>query len=212
MPVDGVETTTPSRITPKILELCDKIGAKTKPVFVPVVPKPGAIIDECFENVKQLVDREGGELVLGWTIWEFPFVMLEAELHAVCLDDKKRLRDITPKSQRENQILFLPDPNATWDFDSPTHQEDNIRLPLTDHPLVIEWIAAAEEFSRLMRLFPRGEIDLTLNPSLSRALNNKVWLQERVKKEYLAQLHKPSRNGPCPCGSGKKYKRCCGGR
>ncbi len=20
----------------------------------------------------------------------------------------------------------------------------------------------------------------------------------------------PSRNGPCPCGSGKKYKRCCG--
>ena len=22
---------------------------------------------------------------------------------------------------------------------------------------------------------------------------------------------KPSRNAPCPCGSGKKYKRCCGG-
>lgn len=21
----------------------------------------------------------------------------------------------------------------------------------------------------------------------------------------------PTRNGPCPCGSGKKYKRCCGG-
>ena len=23
-------------------------------------------------------------------------------------------------------------------------------------------------------------------------------------------LAKPSRNKPCPCGSGKKYKRCCG--
>ena len=23
---------------------------------------------------------------------------------------------------------------------------------------------------------------------------------------------KPSRNGPCPCGSGKKYKRCCADR
>jgi hypothetical protein len=22
----------------------------------------------------------------------------------------------------------------------------------------------------------------------------------------------PTRNGPCPCGSGKKYKRCCGER
>lgn len=23
-------------------------------------------------------------------------------------------------------------------------------------------------------------------------------------------LFKPGRNGPCPCGSGKKYKKCCG--
>ena len=25
-----------------------------------------------------------------------------------------------------------------------------------------------------------------------------------------AQAPRPSRNGPCPCGSGKKFKRCCG--
>ena len=24
--------------------------------------------------------------------------------------------------------------------------------------------------------------------------------------------HKPGRNAPCPCGSGKKYKRCCEGK
>ena len=23
-------------------------------------------------------------------------------------------------------------------------------------------------------------------------------------------MTKPSRNDPCPCGSGKKYKKCCG--
>jgi hypothetical protein len=22
--------------------------------------------------------------------------------------------------------------------------------------------------------------------------------------------HKPGRNDPCPCGSGRKFKRCCG--
>jgi len=22
----------------------------------------------------------------------------------------------------------------------------------------------------------------------------------------------PARNKPCPCGSGKKFKKCCGGR
>lgn len=25
------------------------------------------------------------------------------------------------------------------------------------------------------------------------------------------KARKPARNEPCPCGSGKKYKRCCGG-
>lgn len=24
-------------------------------------------------------------------------------------------------------------------------------------------------------------------------------------------VEKPGRNAPCPCGSGEKYKRCCGG-
>jgi len=25
-----------------------------------------------------------------------------------------------------------------------------------------------------------------------------------------SRIDKPARNAPCPCGSGKKYKRCCG--
>ena len=27
--------------------------------------------------------------------------------------------------------------------------------------------------------------------------------------EYCRGRKDPARNGPCPCGSGKKYKRCC---
>ena len=52
--------------------------------------------------------------------------------------------------------------------------------------------------------------------------------RERKEKEYKKQLpgeddeplpppvdpihssDKPGRNDPCPCGSGKKYKQCCG--
>jgi uncharacterized protein YecA (UPF0149 family) len=29
--------------------------------------------------------------------------------------------------------------------------------------------------------------------------------------EPLRNASKVGRNDPCPCGSGKKYKRCCGG-
>ncbi len=28
--------------------------------------------------------------------------------------------------------------------------------------------------------------------------------------EQARAAHKPERNSPCPCGSGKKYKKCCG--
>ena len=31
-----------------------------------------------------------------------------------------------------------------------------------------------------------------------------------VKKEPVKKASKPGRNDPCPCGSGKKYKKCCG--
>jgi uncharacterized protein YecA (UPF0149 family) len=28
--------------------------------------------------------------------------------------------------------------------------------------------------------------------------------------EQFAEMTKTGRNDPCPCGSGKKYKKCCG--
>ena len=31
-----------------------------------------------------------------------------------------------------------------------------------------------------------------------------------VKKQPIKKDKKPGRNDPCPCGSGKKYKKCCG--
>jgi uncharacterized protein len=34
------------------------------------------------------------------------------------------------------------------------------------------------------------------------------WVRQR---DIDTQRHRPGRNDPCPCRSGKKYKRCCGG-
>jgi len=36
-------------------------------------------------------------------------------------------------------------------------------------------------------------------------------MAEAAKRtEAVAAGHKVGRNDPCPCGSGKKYKKCCG--
>ena len=34
--------------------------------------------------------------------------------------------------------------------------------------------------------------------------------QEMQRNKPLTGTKKPKRNEPCPCGSGKKYKNCCG--
>ncbi|MZQ75861.1 MAG: SEC-C domain-containing protein [Peptoclostridium sp.] len=39
--------------------------------------------------------------------------------------------------------------------------------------------------------------------------------RKQIKKEYdktktVVKEQEPGRNEPCPCGSGKKYKKCCG--
>jgi len=33
---------------------------------------------------------------------------------------------------------------------------------------------------------------------------------EEEKKNQPIKTEKVGRNDPCPCGSGKKYKKCCG--
>jgi preprotein translocase subunit SecA len=49
---------------------------------------------------------------------------------------------------------------------------------------------------------------------MDRALKEQAVLQhgqeEPVKPAAAPIRKKPARNEPCPCGSGKKYKHCCG--
>lgn len=34
--------------------------------------------------------------------------------------------------------------------------------------------------------------------------------EQTAKVETVVKADEPGRNDPCPCGSGKKYKKCCG--
>ena len=36
--------------------------------------------------------------------------------------------------------------------------------------------------------------------------------EKNPDKYQLKSTDKPGRNDPCPCGSGKKYKKCCGAK
>jgi len=40
----------------------------------------------------------------------------------------------------------------------------------------------------------------------------KELLEKTEKVEPIQADKAPGRNDPCPCGSGKKYKKCCGAK
>ena len=64
----------------------------------------------------------------------------------------------------------------------------------------LEFFAVASEY-----FFERPKMLKRKHPELYAALQD-FYRQDRAA---IAEDIKPRRNSPCPCGSGKKYKRCC---
>ena len=136
----------------------------------------------------------------------------------------------TPQNAAMRRYLFsrgdLPYPQDTWlgiqtmielDF-----TPDEI-LNCVEHEGLV--VRSGEDLSEFMKLFQ------ALNNTTAKQVNRgytpeelrRVHARDRGRKVPENQLSlfdipleapalsvAPSRNGPCPCGSGKKYKRCCG--
>ena len=67
-----------------------------------------------------------------------------------------------------------------------------------------------EETTRLMLTFQiKRQEDVERKPTASITAEN-VGGGEKPKPKVTAKSEKVGRNDPCPCGSGKKYKKCCG--
>src|SRR5205814_2153199 len=74
---------TPESISAHVLALCREINPDAAPVYITITPGEGCAADDCFECVRQKVERDGGSIQFGWSIWEWPRVYVEAEHHAV---------------------------------------------------------------------------------------------------------------------------------
>jgi hypothetical protein len=172
----------PGEMTPEIREFCRQIDASREPVWVPIRPAPGAPGNP-FALLKDHASRHGGTVQYGWAISEQPGWYLEAEFHGVWVMPTGELVDITRRADGATAILFLPDTRQTYRGQS----IPNRFLGLSHSPDVQAVVQNAEMHAKL-----RAEAE-----TQSR--------RERVRPGAV------SRNDPCPCGSGLKYKKCCGG-
>jgi hypothetical protein len=185
--------TTPSEITPLVRDFCASF-THSDPEYVPVMPegKPGY----CYPNVKAKVETEGGEIIYGRTIW-LAEGLIEAEWHTVWKKGDK-LVDITAKLDGEKRILFVRT-DEVWDG---VTVWPNIRKVLVNNSALLELLAIQEEIERNSSRTNDGHIQYDLGAALRRLM----------LKHQLPPTYRVGRNDPCPCGSGRKFKRCCGSR
>jgi hypothetical protein len=132
----------PKLIKPYVVSFCRSVVAKPEPRYVPLEPIESAEPDSCFELVPSHVAKNGGAMSIGWSVWEWPQVFIEAEFHAIWVCPDGREVDITPKKIPQRRILFLPDPHRMYE----QFQRDNIRKPLCRDKDVTRMI----EIARLM--------------------------------------------------------------
>ncbi len=178
-----------------------------EPRYLNVTPIVSAEPNECFGAVTRQVEANGGSICYGWRIWEMQWVFIEAEFHAVWKNPDGKLKDITPAPQGITRILFLPDPRREYKG----RQIKNVRRPLTKHPAIVEFFRACDDLFEFMnrgeRANEHGAISLYGPDAQEYILIERRKVNAMVK--ILQGLPRPIRNGPCPCGSGKKFKKCC---
>lgn len=130
-----------------IAALCRDVAPGQVPEQIPSRPAPWAIENDCFPTVQKQVDQHGGQLVIGWALWEYPGVFAEAEFHAVWRDPGSgELVDLSPRPLPLSVISFLPDPSRRYEG----RQVDNVRRPLKNDPLVKQYIYQQQRFYQLM--------------------------------------------------------------
>ncbi len=197
-------TTTPRQITPAIQNLCAEINANETPVFVPVKPDRDAILSECFHNVSQKVERDGGSMLYGWNLWEWSRVFVEAEHHAVWVKDGE-LIDVTPKHNGERKILFLPDPSRTYDFES-QQRLINIKRSLGRYPSVESWIKASDDFQNAIE---RNSVGNQSSFSDFEMRHHQQAIMNAMLDVILDLAADTKPRESCICASGKEFRKCC---
>jgi len=135
----------PKIIKPYVLSFCRQIS-QHEPFFVPLRPLSGKPINECFNIVPKHIATHGGKQCVGWTIWEWPKVFIEAEFHCIWETPKGEFIDLTPKIRNFDRILFLPDAKKQYKG----IQADNIRKPLTKNRDIERFIYLARQRSIIL--------------------------------------------------------------
>jgi len=197
-------TGVPKKLFPHVLDFCKSISPSSEPLYISPTPTDKDEPNECPINVQRHISEKGGQEVLGWQIWEWYGVMIEAEFHMLWRTTSNELKDVTPKNIAVKSILFLPDESLHYE----DKQIDNIRQPLIKDKRLDEFIKNTDEIFEFHNKDDRAEMkEIPFSGDEILKLQS-ISLRQQELIQIISQS-KPERNNLCRCGSGKKYKKCC---
>ena len=160
---------------------------------------------DCFPVVEAYVGAHGGQSVIGWQLWEWPGLYLEAEFHAVWRSPTGQLLDLTPKEIPVHTILFLEDPTRPYGG----RRRRNEMFPLSGNPVIAEFIQACNEAESIVDLGERalhtGPIKMT---PLEKVRYGQLMQQKQRALYHMQRIEVPRKVDFCWCGSRKAFKVC----
>ncbi len=92
-------------------------------------------------------------------------------------------------------------------------EEEKKNLPSAIKNMLDKDPSLKDRFIKVAKQMEADGVDMS-SPSAMRkwakANQKKIREQEFGTVKQVVKEKEPGRNDPCPCGSGKKYKKCCG--
>ncbi len=157
-------------------------------------------------NLKKAVDTEGKEIALAF----------EKGIVLSTIDDawKEQLREMDDLKQSvQNASYEQKDPLLVYKFESFNLFKSMIEKINNE---VVSYLIRGDIFNPDQQVFREAKINRGIDRSKIREERGDMLsqahadTQEHRKPQPVKVAKKVGRNDPCPCGSGKKYKNCCG--
>lgn len=161
-----------------------------------------------YEQWKELIENQTDQTFAAF--WE-KYSSTEKRIYAGILGGREKtvtgtFRELAEKYEADPVIFmgFLDGINTSLDQeqDFKSYSEDSeIRLNIDFEKLYFNMLEAKADY-----LYTLPQWDGILAEEQRQEI-----AKAHKKSKTVVKEKEPGRNDPCPCGSGKKYKKCCGG-
>ena len=173
----------PKLVKPYVKSFGRQVLNGREPDFTYVANQPLDVsFNDCFVYVKEHAQAHGGEMLIGWAIWERPKLFIEAEFHAVWKTNDGELIDLNPRPIPIPRVLFLPDTNRRYEG----RQVDNIRKPLCRDANLIRFLSNQSQWFGLLN---EGDLadyhgEIVMTPAMKKLQKEQLTIEMYLERKY----------------------------